>query len=60
MHITPQTLVNIETTSATPRLGTFSPFFVLSVKFFVLPNIFIVSGAYDSSLNSSFFLTLAY
>ena len=60
VYITPQTFVDIETTSATPRLGTFSPFFVLPINFFVLPNIFIVSGFYDSSLNPSFFLTLAY
>ena len=58
MHITPQTFVDIATASATRRLGTLSPFFVLSINFFVPPNIFIVSGVYDSSLNSSFFLTL--
>ena len=55
MYITPQTFVDIETTSATPRLSRFSPFFVLPINFFVLPNIFIVSGVYDSNLNPSFF-----
>ena len=33
MYITPQTFADTETISATPRLGTFSPFFVLSIKF---------------------------
>ena len=59
MYVTPQTFADIETTSATPRLGTFSPFSVLSINFFVLPNIFIVSGFYDSSLNPSFLFNIS-
>ena len=41
-----------ETISNTSRLGTFSPFFVLSINFFVLPNNFIVSGVWIYCLYS--------
>ena len=45
-----------KTTSSTSRLGMFSPFFVFSVSYFVLPNNFIVSDVFSSSLYQSFVL----
>ena len=45
-----------KTASTTSRLGTFSPFFVLSINFFVLPNNFVVSGVCNSSFYPSFIL----
>ena len=37
-------------------LGMFSPFFVLSINYFVLPSNFIISGVCNSSLYPSFIL----
>ena len=44
------------TASTTSRFGTFSPFFILSINCFGLPNNLIVSGVFNSELCPSFIL----
>ena len=46
----------LKTTLTTSKLGTFSPSFVLSINYFVLPNNFIVLGVCNYSLHLSFIL----